>query len=78
MMQYVPEEGVYVYFRYDNHQTVMCVMNTNDREMSIEGNRFEERTKKFNKGKDVVSNSDMDIKGKITIGARELKVLELF
>ena len=78
MMQYVPEEGVYVYFRYDNQQTVMCIMNTNDREMTIEGSRFEERTKKFSKGKDVISNSEMDIKGKITIGARELKVLELF
>ena len=27
MMQYVPENGAYVYFRYDNKQTVMCVMN---------------------------------------------------
>ncbi len=28
MMQFVPEDGVYVYFRYDNNQTVMVVMNT--------------------------------------------------
>ena len=28
LMQYVPENGVYVYFRYDDKQTVMVVMNT--------------------------------------------------
>ena len=27
MMQYAPEEGLYVYFRYDNDQTVMVTMN---------------------------------------------------
>ena len=28
MMQYVPQDGVYVYFRYDDKQTIMVVMNT--------------------------------------------------
>ena len=27
MMQYVPQDGLYVYFRYDAKQTIMCVMN---------------------------------------------------
>jgi len=28
LMQYVPKNGLYVYFRYDAAQTIMCVMNT--------------------------------------------------
>ena len=28
LMQYVPIDGVYVYFRYDDAQTVMVVMNS--------------------------------------------------
>ena len=39
-MQYVPQDGLYVYFRYDANQTVMCVMNTADKEKR---NQFKQR-----------------------------------
>jgi len=32
LMQYIPVDGLYVYFRYDATSTVMCVMNTSDKE----------------------------------------------
>ncbi|MET0244635.1 MAG: glycoside hydrolase family 13 protein, partial [Flavitalea sp.] len=47
MMQFVPEDGVYVYFRYTTSQTVMCVMNTNEQEKTIDLKRFNERTATF-------------------------------
>jgi glycosidase len=31
-MQFAPEDGIYVYFRYDEKQTVMVVMNTSKEE----------------------------------------------
>ncbi len=34
-MQYIPENGLYVYFRYDAKQSVMCVMNTGDNAMPV-------------------------------------------
>ena len=34
-MQYVPEEGLYVYFRYDNKQTVMVIINTSKQEKKL-------------------------------------------
>ncbi len=46
-MQYVPEDGVYVYFRYDNNETVMCIMNTNDKPATIDLARFDERPQKL-------------------------------
>ena len=76
-MQFVPEDGVYVYFRYDNNQTVMCIMNTNDREMTIDGNRFGERLGAFNKGKDVITGIVSSIKTTIHVNAKELRILEL-
>jgi len=45
LMQYVPKDGVYVYFRYDDKQTIMCVMNTNDRAKSINLNDYPEMGK---------------------------------
>ena len=43
MMQFVPENGVYVYFRYNSEKTVMVVMNSNDHEEAVDTARFDER-----------------------------------
>ena len=77
LMQYVPEEGVYVYFRYDARQTVMCIMNTNDKEMEIATARFEERLKGFTRAKDVVTGQTITITDKMKILAKTQLVLEL-
>jgi glycosidase len=76
-MQYVPEDGVYVYFRYDATQTVMCILNTNDREMPLNGNRFLERTANFTKGKDVITGNLLDIKNMMVLPPKTLQVLIL-
>ncbi len=55
-MQYVPEDGVYTYFRFDNKQTVMVVMNTSKDEKTIKPERFNERTTGFTKAKNITAN----------------------
>jgi glycosidase len=75
MMQYVPKDGLYIYFRYDEKQTVMCVMNTDDKERTVNFNEFEERTKGFTKGKKVVDGKSVE--SSFTIPAKSMWVLEL-
>jgi glycosidase len=77
MMQYVPEDGVYVYFRYDAKQTVMCIMNPEDKEKEITTARFEERLKGFTKAKDVVTGQSATIGDKMKISAKTQLVLLL-
>jgi hypothetical protein len=76
-MQYVPEDGVYVYFRYNAQQTVLCVMNPTDNEKEIDMRRFEERTKGFTKARNVIDGAQLDITGKIKIPGKTLWVGEL-
>lgn len=57
MMQFVPEEGVYVYFRYNDVQTIMVVMNTAPEKRNIRISRFAERTKGFSGMKDIVDGT---------------------
>jgi hypothetical protein len=76
-MQYVPVEGVYVYFRYDNNQTVMCVMNTNDQPSTIDLSRFKERIKDFTKAYDVATRVTFNLESTLTIGGKYLLVMEL-
>lgn len=77
MMQYVPEDGVYVYFRYDAKQTVMCIMNPEDKEKEITTARFEERLKRFTQAKDVVTGQSTAISDKMKVPAKTQLVLEL-
>lgn len=77
LMQYVPEDGVYVYFRYDAKQTVMCIMNPNDKEMELATARFEERLKGFTRARDVITGQIIAIEDKMSIPAKTQMVLEL-
>ena len=76
MMQYVPEEGVYVYFRYDNLQTVMVIMNTAKEQKNIVMSKYSERTNGFTKMKNIITGSVTDLRD-ISIEAKTSDVYEL-
>jgi glycosidase len=75
MMQYIPNNGLYVYFRYDNHSTVMCVMNTDKQTRSVDMNDFTERTQGFKGGKDIITNKQINTK--FEVPAMSMQVIEL-
>jgi len=77
MMQYVPQDGLYVYFRYDDKQTVMCVMNTSDRPQPVDFSKYAERTDGFKKASSIVSSDVFNTAEKTTIPATSMWVLEL-
>lgn len=75
LMQYIPNDGLYVYFRYDNNQTIMCVMNTSDKEKQIDFKKYEERTANFSKAVDVINGTSYN--NIFSIPAKKMWVLEL-
>ena len=77
MMQYVPKDGLYVYFRYDDQQTVMCVMNTSDKQMDVDFANYDERTSEFSKAIDVLGSGSFDLSAKAKIPTKTMWVLEL-
>ena len=77
LMQYVPEDGVYVYFRYNTKQTILCVMNTNDGEKEIDMHRFAERTKGFTQAKNIIDGSVSDITSTLKIPGKTVLIAEL-
>ncbi len=76
LMQYVPYDGLYVYFRYDTKQTIMCVMNTSEKEQTVKIDKYEERTKGFNKATDILSGNTIS-DNQFTIPAKKMWILEL-
>jgi glycosidase len=77
MMQFVPEDGVFVYFRYDARQTVMVVMNQNEKGMDLMNGRFAERLEGFGKMKDVTTGFTFPISASIQVPAKTVLVFEL-
>lgn len=75
LMQYVPQDGLYVYFRYDDKQTIMCVMNTGYKERNVNLADYEERTKGFTKAEDVISKAEYG--NSFSVPAMTMKVFTL-
>lgn len=76
-MQFLPVDGVYVYFRYDAAQTIMCVMNTTAETKTIDLSRFEERMKGFSKATDITTGATFTPGDKLTVGPVYNLVMEL-
>ena len=77
LMQFVPYDGVYVYFRYHDDQTVMVVLNSNDKEMELDTKNYAERMNGFTKGKNVVTEKDINDLSKMALPAMSITILEL-
>lgn len=60
-MQYVPEDGIYVYFRYNNEKTIMVVLNTNDQAKDLVTSRFSERIGKHQMGLNIITDQKIQI-----------------
>ena len=77
LMQFVPQNGTYTYFRYDEKSTVMVVMNAASEEKAIDAGRFAEIIKGYNKGRNIVTNEIIALSEKMNIPAKTVWVLEL-
>jgi glycosidase len=76
LMQYVPEDGLYVYFRYHPQQTVMVVSHTGTKEINVAIKRFNQRTTGFSKMRNVITGDVMPLQD-FTLQPKQSLVLEL-
>jgi glycosidase len=77
LMQYAPRKGLYFYFRYDENQTVACVMNTGKEAAEIDPVNYKERMTGFTRGVDVLSGAVHPLREKATIPGMTMWVMEL-
>jgi len=76
LMQYVPKDGLYVYFRYDDRQTVMVIANTTDKKIKPDWSRYSERLKGFSTVRNVVSGK-IKLLSELELDAKDSFVFEL-
>jgi glycosidase len=77
MTHYIPEDNVYVYFRYNDNETVMVIINNAAEAKTFKTARFQENIKDFTSGKDVLTGKSINVKEDITIDGKSVLILEL-
>lgn len=77
MIHFIPENDIYVYFRIDNEQTVMVIMNNNGEDVELNPQRFEEILKAFSSAMDIISGQKTDISKPFMVKAKATSVFEL-
>lgn len=78
LMHFLPEDGIYVVFRYTHDEAVMLVLNNNNEaDKELKTARFNERFKGYTKGKDIISGKELESLGTIQIPAKSAMIIEL-
>ncbi|MDM1552029.1 glycoside hydrolase family 13 protein [Empedobacter falsenii] len=76
---YMPQSNVYVYFRYNENESVMVILNANPEKQTFKLDRFAESLNGFTSGKDIISDKflPININGEITIDGKSSMIIEL-
>lgn len=78
MKHFIPQKGVYVYFRTYENDKVMIISNNYSKTSVIKLNRYEEELADFMYGIDVVTGKTVNIKAeRMSIRKNEILILEL-
>ena len=75
----MPQNNVYVYFRYNENESVMIILNANPEKQTFKLDRFAESLNGFTSGKDIISDKVLPINtnGEITIDGKSSMIIEL-
>lgn len=77
LMQFIPEKGVYTYFRYNDKESVMVMLNPSNEAVSIATDKFAERLQNYQKATDILTQQTFDISKSITVPAKGILIMEL-
>ncbi len=77
MIQFVPENGIYVYFRIYNNKRVMVAFNNNKLSKSLPLSRFAECIGTCQKGYNVATSQSVELGAAIELAPKSATILEL-
>jgi glycosidase len=78
LKHYIPAEGVYVYFRYNDNESVMVILNNNEKETrTISGEKYAESLSGYTEGTDIISGRKVSDLNSFTIAPKTAMIIEL-
>jgi len=76
-MHYLPFNNVYVYFRYNDKESVMVILNNSTEAKTIDTKRYQERLTGFTSGKNIVTGESVINLQSISVPAKAAAIIEL-
>lgn len=76
-LHYLPENNVYVYFRYDDKDRIMVVLNNSKEENTMKMQRFSQGLNNATQGHDIISRKDINLTKDLTIPGKTAMILDL-
>lgn len=77
LTHYIPENDVYVYFRYNETEKIMVILNNNETDQTLKINRYAESLENVKSGKDVMTGQPVDLKSDFMVPKQTALILEL-
>ena len=78
LKHYITDDGLYVYFRYSNKESVMVILNSNDtKSRTITKEKYLESLKGFTKGYEVITGKAIDDLTSFTVEPKTAMIIEL-
>ena len=77
LIHYPPKDGVYVYFRLFDNESVMVLINNNKNKTRVDLERFYEVLKNNKNGTSVINNTKYNLKEKISLDKKSVLILEV-
>jgi len=77
LKHFLPENNVYTYFRYNDTETVMVVINSSERANKVKLDRFKEVIGNRKKGVDIISKTKIKLNKTLEVPAKTAMVIEI-
>ena len=77
MKQFIPENGLYVNFRYNDKNTIMIITNNNEQEKELDVNRFKEMLEGKKEGKEITSSKIYSLQSTVLVPAKTVLILDI-
>ncbi|GIZ09127.1 glycosyl hydrolase [Flavobacterium sp. UMI-01] len=74
---YIPQDNIYVYFRYNTKESVMVVINNNPESRVVTTARFKENLENYSKGKAVFLDAVIQMHDPIQMDGKSFLIIEL-
>jgi len=75
--QYIPENGVYVYFRHTDDASVMVMFNNTEEKREVDLSRFSDNLEGYKKGRSILTRRLFENLDKLVIPAKSPMIVEL-
>jgi glycosidase len=73
---FIPEQNTYVYFRHDESEAVMVILNNSAEPQTLQTKRFNQELHGAPSGLEIITNENINLQNSITIPAKSSMIIE--